>query len=203
MNILLLVFLPFIIVGIFYLYELFKSSNKFTTKILSKLKRFKRKLVKELADIEEKIEQLELEIKSIPDFNEFKDILEMKKKLKESLIENKNLIKDNLTKEFLESIPVFVYNKMTDESIKRMENNKEILDVYSLICEQTFNKKDFVLVTREDLEKLKTLIVDEKLNKYGYEDIELKFDALMLAEEFEYGITRFLNEKYLKRNGNE
>ena len=203
MNFLLLIFLPFIIVGNFYLYELFKSSNKFTTKILSKLKRFKRKLVKELADIEEKIEQLELEIKSIPDFNEFKDILEMKKKLKESLIENKNLIKDNLTKEFLESIPVFVYNKMTDESIKRMENNKEILDVYSLICEQTFNKKDFVLVTREDLEKLKDLIIDEKLNKYGYENIELKFDALMLAEEFEYGITRFLNEKYLKRNGNE
>jgi len=105
------------------------------------------KINKKIQKINSEIKKTKAEISTIPNIEDFKDMIEIKKKLLQNLKSKKDLIIQNEIFKYIDDLPVFVFldkNKIYDINI--VKKDKNLMEIYKLLIKNKFNKNRFYFV---------------------------------------------------------
>jgi len=181
--ILFIILSPLIFSIILYIKKKLQEGNKpyLTEDFLNIIENLDERINKKMQKLSGEIEVIEMEISIIPNIDEFKDMIEIKKKLLQSLEDKKEIIIQNEITNFINKLPVFIFTgKSSKKDIKVISKNKNLMEMYKLLVKNRFNKDKFLLIIDNGkFEKVIKQLVRLKYEKY----FKGKIDVLNLTKE--------------------
>jgi len=150
--------------------------------------------------INEEIRIAEIEISAIPKIDDFKDMIEIKKRVLQNLREKKELIIQNEISKFINKFPVLIAaSKNSIKDIEIISKNKNLMSMYKLLIKNNFKKDKFLfLVANGKLEKFIKQISKSKYENYFKNSINilnLTGKELIIEPEFYNKYVNIINIK--------